>query len=81
METNKPIEIKRKDLKKEIRKSKSKGQTDRLVNKKVSKRYCVKQHQNSKYNRIYAPDTHKRNSLRKITRYSKRLFVWIECKR
>lgn len=34
METNKPIEIKRKDLKKEIRKSKSKGQTDRLVNKK-----------------------------------------------
>ena len=34
METDKPIEIKRKDLKKEIRKSKSKGQTDRLVNKK-----------------------------------------------
>ena len=34
METNKTIKIKRKDLKKEIRKSKSKGQTDRLVNKK-----------------------------------------------
>ena len=34
MEANKTIEIKRKDLKKEIRKSKSKGQTDRLVNKK-----------------------------------------------
>ena len=35
METDKTKEIKRKDLKKEIRKSKSKGQTDRLVNKNL----------------------------------------------